>query len=259
VANAGGTLSMRVASFNIRTALAPDGRHAWPLRRRALLDAVVDLDADVIGLQEAVGFQLRWLLDRLEGYEVVSAGRRDGRQRGEACPVLVRRSALRIAEHRTRWFGDTPDRPGTKLQGAGFPRIVTTVHLQVPPDGRDDEIVVANTHLDHQRAANRTRSATQLARWLEGKSPTIVLGDLNATPDEEVFSVLAGAGLHPAVPPDDQGTATGFGRRRTGPHIDHILVSDHWRVHGAEVRRARFGGRKPSDHWPVVATLHLDR
>jgi endonuclease/exonuclease/phosphatase family metal-dependent hydrolase len=143
--------TLRFASFNIRYGRAPDGWHSWWLRRRATAATLTQLSADVVGLQEATEPQLRYLLDRLEPYRSVGGGRRrDGG--GEHCAVLFRSSRFAWLADRTRWFGDDPDRPGTKLPRASHPRIATIVRL-APVDPTTEralpvEVEIVNTHLD---------------------------------------------------------------------------------------------------------------
>lgn len=246
-----------VATFNIRNGLAPDGRHLWPLRRRSTAAMIRRLDADVTGLQEVYRWQLRYLLHGLDGYEAHGEGR--SRQRriraGEACPVLTRSSRVRVTDHWTRWFGEEPHRPGVRLPGASFPRVATMVRTVDRAAATAFDAV--NTHLDERRPENRLASVRQLVTWLSPDRPTIVLGDLNTTPDDdEVFSVFREVGLWPAVPPEAPGTAHRFRGGHDCPRIDHILVSPHWEVVEAGVVTDH-PGRLPSDHWPVRAVLRL--
>lgn len=238
---------MRVASFNLRNGRALDGWQSWPFRRRAAVAAIAGLRADVVGLQEVFGFQLRYLRRHLPGVEVHGDVARSGGTRGERCPVLVF-GGLPVAEASSRWFGDTP---GSRLPGASFPRLATLCRLTV--DGTDVQFV--NTHLDEARPENRVRSAEALLGWLGDDRPRIVLGDLNAEPGDEVLQVFAAGGLRSALPDDAPGTAHDYTRRPDSRRIDHILVSEHWTVESASV--AVTPGRYPSDHWPVVADLRL--
>jgi endonuclease/exonuclease/phosphatase family metal-dependent hydrolase len=245
---------LRVASFNIRNGRALDGPNAWPLRRRTTVATIAGMQADVVGLQEAFGFQLRWLMRRLRSYQSYGLGRDDGR-RGEQCPLLVDKGAARIVERATRWFGDDPTRPGSRLPGAGFPRLATMVDVEL--SAAAPVITIVNTHLDERHPANRRRSAEQLVGWLDRSRPHIVLGDLNATPEDETLAVLASAGMRSALPAHAGGTAHSFTGRRDGLQIDHIFVSDHWEVIDARIVHTDGGPRWPSDHWPIVADLQL--
>lgn len=248
---------IRVASFNIRNGRAFDGWNSWPFRRRATAGAIASLDADLVGLQEVFGFQRRWLARRLNGYEVVSAGRQGG-DRGESCPVFARRSAGTVVESFTRWYGAAPDQPGTLLDGADFPRIATTCRFRTA--GGDSTLAFTNTHLDSRSADRRRASVVQLAEWLAGtagEGPSIVVGDFNTGPDDPVFELLAEAGLRSALPPEAGGTNHRFTGTAEGRRLDHILVSRHFEVLKGRVSYLRPRGRLPSDHWPVVADLRL--
>ncbi len=196
---ADGSPELRVATFNIRNGIACDGFDSWPFRRRATAQAVARLDADLIGLQEVYGFQQRYLLRRLPGYAATGAGRNDGERRGERCTVLYRRARLALDGVTTRWFSDSPDRPGSTGWGNRLPRIVTLARFTDLAGGR--RFSFANCHLEGRPAAARHRSATALATWLDPALPSIVAGDLNAEPDDEAVRILLGAGLRDVFAP----------------------------------------------------------
>jgi len=246
-------MKVRVGTFNVRNGLARDGWNSWPFRRKATAAALRGLEADVVGLQEACGFQVRSLQDRSPGYGLTGSGR-SPRRCGERCSVAFQRGDLTLVSSETRWYGPTPTKPGTTLPDASFPRIATIVRLR--QTGGGPQFTVVNTHLDEHHERNRVAAAEQLLTWLDG-GPTVVVGDLNAVPDSAVVAALLAGGLTDAVPADAPGTNHGFTGRTDGRRIDHILVSHHWTVDGARVDTTRPGSRLTSDHWPVVADLTL--
>jgi len=246
-------MRLRVGTFNVRNGLARDGWNSWPFRRKATAAVLRGLDADVVGLQEAFGFQARSLRDACPGYGFTGKGR-SPRRWGERCSVVFRRGDLTLVSSETRWYGSTPTKPGTKLADASFPRIATIVRLR--QTGGGPTFTVVNTHLDEHHERNRVAAAEQILTGLDD-GPTVVVGDLNAVPDSPVVAALVAGGLHLALPADAPGTNHGFTGRTNGRRIDHILVSHHWTVTGARVDTTRPGGRLPSDHWPVVADLVL--
>ncbi len=246
-------MKVRVGTFNVRNGLARDGLNSWPFRRRAAAAALRGLDVDVVGLQEAFGFQVRSLQAHLPGYGLTGRGRSPHRC-GERCSVAFRRGDLSLLSSRTRWYGADPDRPGTRLPDASFPRIATLVRLR--QTGHGPTFTFVSTHLDEHHEANRVAAAEQLLGWLDD-GPTVVVGDLNAVPDSPVVAALVAGGLRNAVADDAPGTNHAFSGRTDGRRIDHILVSPHWTVAGSHVDTTRPGGRLPSDHWPVVADLQL--
>jgi endonuclease/exonuclease/phosphatase family metal-dependent hydrolase len=248
-----GVTDLRVASFNIRNGRALDALvRSWPFRRRAVVAAIASIDADVTALQEVYRFQLRGLLRGLPGRVAVGEGR-SARRHGEHVPLLVAEGRARVVESATRWYGAAPDRPGSRWPGASFPRIATIVVLDVA----GTRVQVVSTHLDERSSDLRTRSARQLAEWLDPALPRVVLGDLNAEPAAPELAPLLHAGLRQALPSDAGGTSHDFTGRTDGRRLDHVLVSDDVEVVAAEVLHPRPGGRLPSDHWPVVASLRL--
>lgn len=235
-------------TFNIRTDRGLDGRNSWFLRRHALVDAIREVDPDVAGLQEVRRIQLGFLRAQLPEYGFLSAGRANGRQRGEHCPILYRHGRFDVVRWEVRWFSE--DQTG---------RIATLAQLTDRATGA--RVCVANTHLDHRSAERRTNSAAALSVWLRAwEGPWIVLGDFNATAVEAGVATLLASGLRDALvqlPPRGAGAATAH--RFTGGHdgvrIDHILVSPAFEVVSSSIVRTTPNGRLPSDHWPVVALL----
>jgi endonuclease/exonuclease/phosphatase family metal-dependent hydrolase len=216
---------------------------------------VRDLRPDVAGLQEVYDFQEQWLLRAVRGYTSVGAGRTDGTQ-GERCPVFVRRGRLAIEAAETRWFSSEPERAGTMLDGARFPRIATLVTMSDAVTRH--RFAIANVHLDERRRANRVFSVELLLTWLEPTLPWVVVGDFNATPAAPELDVLRAAGYESVLGADAPGTAHNFTGRLDGNRIDHVLVKPgEWQVDAARVVTTPRRRRLPSDHWPVVADLNL--
>ncbi len=243
---------LRVASFNIRNALAPDWQHSWLFRRRATAASINQLDADVVGLQEAYRCQLRWLRDHLRGTATSGDGR-SRRRRGEHTSILVRSERAQVQSFTTRWFGDGIDVPGTRLIGARSPRIATTAQVRLR-DGT--ELSVTSTHLDERSGQRRVASALQLATWLINDRPHVLLGDFNATAGSPVLDQLTDAGFT-RVDTGPSGTTHHFSGRTDGRIIDHILVRGDITVVAAGVSHERPHGKLPSDHWPVWADLDI--
>ncbi len=247
-------MNLRVGTFNIRNGVAFDGCNSWLFRRRATADMIGGLDADVVGLQEAYGFQANYLRRRLPDHGLTGDGR-SALRRGERCAVIFRQAALELTASETRWYGDEPSRPGIRLPKATSPRVATIAGFR-PVDGGGPPFTFVNTHLDQRHEDNRLRAAEQLLGWLDD-GPSIVVGDLNAGPDSRVLAILEAGGLRTVLPPDAPGTNHDFTGRTDGRRIDHILVSSHWEIGPAQVVTGRPRGRLPSDHWPVVADLTL--
>lgn len=250
-------MDLTIASFNLRNSLGLEWDHLWWRRRGITLETIRRLDADVIGFQEAHWWQYRWLVRKLgAGWQHVGVGRSRGGRTGEHVPLFARRSRLTVLDGSTRWFGDQPQTPGSRLPDASFPRITTSFRARLTESGR--LISVFNTHLDEHLAANRCTASSQLRDWsVEIGEPAVILGDFNAGLASDELGILLQSGFRSVLPEGSGSTGHEYTGEIEGDAIDHILVSDEWEVTDARIETRRPGARLPSDHWPVVATLTL--
>lgn len=260
--NAGG---LKVMSFNIRYGTARDGDNAWELRRDAVVDVIEAFGPHVLGVQEALRFQLDELSASLPGYREIGVGRTDGVAEGEYAAILVDASRLEVLEHGTFWFSDTPEVPGSASWGNDIPRICTWARLGDRTTG--DSLYVYNVHWDHRSQPSRERSAELLLERItqreSGEDPVLVTGDFNAGESNAAFRQLVAAPIvglsdtfrvrHPEA--TGVGTFNGFEGDTSGEKIDAVLASDGWEVLASEIVRDAPGGRYPSDHFPVSATV----
>jgi len=73
---------LAVMTFNIRYGTANDGENKWSSRRDMLFALLRKENPDLIGLQEALRFQIDEILAAVPGYAVVGVGRDDGKAAG---------------------------------------------------------------------------------------------------------------------------------------------------------------------------------
>lgn len=254
---------LTVMSFNIRYGTAKDGENEWPRRKSMLFDLVREQDADIIGLQEALDFQIDEITGAVPVYATVGVGRDDGRARGEFAAILFRKNRFRVAEAGTFWFSDTPAVPGSKHWGNNITRICTWARL-IDRDGRG--VYAFNVHLDHQSQPSRERSTLLLRERIEaravGTDPVVVTGDFNVGEKNPALTALRGPFVDTfrSVRPQEAtvGTFTGFKFGNTaGEKIDYILVEPATEVMQADIVRFSRDQRYPSDHFPVVARVRF--
>ena len=259
---------IRVMSFNIRYGTADDGDNRWELRRQLVFQTIRAYDPDIIGFQEVLGSQARELCDALPDYEFVGVGRDDGWKRGEFAPIMFRRKLFKAVDCGYLWLSERPDRPGVKGWDAACPRMLTWVRLGFKRRPLNS-VYVVNTHFDHVGKRARLESAEIVRRMVEslGGKPIIVTGDFNCPPGSAPYEILTEDRLNLAElrdtyalvgeVEDGQATFHGFGGLRLGKRIDWILFNRRLEVFEAAIDRREFGGRYPSDHFPVTATLRL--
>jgi len=254
---------LAVMSFNIRYGTAKDGENEWPRRRTMLFDLVREQDADLIGLQEALDFQIDEIAAAVPGYATIGVGRDDGGARGEFAAILFRKARFRVAEAGTFWLSDTPAVPGSKTWGNNITRICTWARF-VDRDGRG--FFLYNVHLDHQSQPSRERSTQLLLERINARSvatdPVLVTGDFNVGEKNPALATLLGPFVDTfrAVRPQDKpaGTFTGFKFGNVdGDKIDYILAQPGTEVMHADIVRFSRSERYPSDHFPVVARVRL--
>ena len=260
---------LQVMSFNIRYGTAKDGENEWPARREMLFDLVRERNADLIGLQEALAFQIDEILMAAPGYAAVGVGRDDAARSGEYSAILFKKDRFSIAESGTFWFSDTPEVPASTTWGNKTTRICTWARL-IDRDGRG--FYHYNLHLDHQSQPSRERSTVLLRQRIEARAfqadPVVVTGDFNVGESNPALSALvnksdAGAPFvdtYRVVHPDDTvvGTFSGFKFGSTGgDKIDYVLAQPGTEVITAEIIRTSRNDRYPSDHFPVTATVRL--
>jgi endonuclease/exonuclease/phosphatase family metal-dependent hydrolase len=259
-------------TFNIRYGTAPDGDDAWPHRRELVLRVVRDFDPHVLGVQEALKFQLDAIEQELRQYGRIGVGRDDGGEAGEYSAILYDRRRLAPLDQGTFWLSDTPEVPGSTTWGNRITRIATWARFADRTSGAN--FYVFNTHFDHESQPSRERSALLVLERIAARpppaEPIVLMGDFNAGEDNPAFQTLLtfrrGASdatrfvdtfraVHPSV--TNVGTFHGFRGAAGGAKIDAILVSPEWAALDAAIVRTSENGRYPSDHFPVTATLRL--
>jgi len=265
-------------SFNIRYGTANDGDDSWPNRSALAIGVIRHHTPDVLGVQEALRFQLDEMRSALPEYEELGVGRDDGETAGEYAAILYRSDRFEVEQSGTFWLSDTPSVAGSMSWGNRITRICTWARLARLD--MTDRFYVFNLHLDHQSQTSRERSVELLAQRIATRAttdPTIVLGDFNAGEENPAIRFLTGAvdqltaegeatprsprlkdtyrAMHSA--PTGVGTFNAFRGEAGGEQIDWILVSSEWEVLEATIVRTNIDGQYPSDHFPVTALIRL--
>jgi len=255
-----------VMTFNLRRASVFDGPDAWKYRRGRAAEAIRAGNPDFVGTQEASCAMMRELAAMLPDFGWLGEGRRGG-ERDETNAILYRYDRWVPAEAGTFWLSGTPGRPGSRGWGALLPRICTWALFR----SRQDPgmlFAVFNAHLDHvSRLARRLGAALAAERLLELRrrtgAPAALTGDFNAAPESEPLLLLTRPPYdlinvyeaYPGGPGAVGPTYHGFRGRGFGGPIDGIFATPDCAVEAVAVDRNKYGGRYPSDHFPVVAHL----
>ena len=262
-------------TYNLRFANETDA-HPWSQRRPSMVRQITQSAPHVLGTQEGLRSQLEDLGRGLPGhYAWVGQSREhplegDGSggsgAGGEHCAVFFDARRLQVLDVTQRWFSRTPEVPGSQSWGA-CPRIMTAVSFADRTSG--DELLVINTHLDHQSDTARRFAADYLLAYVRAAAdgrPTVVMGDFNTTARQSaVYRRLAETPLTDTFavsshPGPERPSFTDYQVPPTsGPRIDWILVSPGVQVDDTLVDTQPADGRYASDHLPVRATVRMPR
>jgi endonuclease/exonuclease/phosphatase family metal-dependent hydrolase len=275
-----GPSELRVMSFNVRFARAGHSEMAtennwndpkYPRRERAVR-VIQENGPDLLGVQEAREEQIADLKQALPEYEFYGLGRDDGKTAGEFSGIFFRKNRFAQEAAGSFWLSATPDKPGTTFSFNKLPRIASWVRLKDRELNR--EFVLLNMHWDHQDEKAREKTAELVRERLDkigGDLPLVVTGDLNSFEDTLAYKTLVGKvdssgrkladsyrELHPERSPNEASFDDWRGKTK-GSRIDFILHTSEFTPMAAEIVRTSYDGHWPSDHYPVTATLKLDR
>ncbi|HVT12383.1 MAG TPA: endonuclease/exonuclease/phosphatase family protein [Fimbriimonadaceae bacterium] len=243
---------LRVMTFNVRYGTADDGPHAWPLRRWAALEAIRSFRPDLLGLQEALSFQIEEIAEVLPDHGRIGVGRDDGIDRGEHAAIFYDGSRLGVQDSGTFWFSDEPDTPGSRFSDCYHPRVCSWVRFA-------QGFACYNLHLDNESGPSRERSVAILLDRIRCDVPVLVVGDFNTGERDPCIQAMRDAGFRDSYRilhlEGEAATYHDFGRDGNPEKIDYIWIDGNWKALRASIERGQVWGAWPSDHYPVTAIL----
>ncbi len=266
--------TLSIMSFNIRYGSARDGSNHWKLRKDMVFSVLEDQQPDVVGLQEALGFQINQITETVPGYTSIGVGRDDGKTQGEYSALLYRSDRFDVQDSDTFWLSETPNVVASMSWNTACTRICTWALFKDKISER--QFYVYNVHLDHVSQEAREKGVKLVLNRIGQRrtlAPAFITGDFNAgetnpaitqikEPEFKVKTAAAPKTVHlvdtfRVVHPDAKpvGTFNSWKGAATGQKIDYVFAMDHVTILSADILRMHRSGRYPSDHFPVVATV----
>lgn len=149
----------------------------------------------------------------------------------------------------TSWHNDSITRLSTQ-QANSIPAPAPGF-LEAVVDAHGAPVRVFVTHLDYRTdPAVRIQQVREMLDYVDnGSAPTLLLGDLNATPDAPELQPLFQR-LHDTMA--DRGEALTYPAEAPAKRIDYILASPQF-----QTRSAAIPATTASDHRPVIVELLL--
>jgi endonuclease/exonuclease/phosphatase family metal-dependent hydrolase len=258
--------NINVMTFNIRYNTEKDGINKWENRKDRAADMLKIYDADFCGMQEALIGQINDLQARLPDYEHFGLGRDDGKEKGEFSPIFYNKTRFKLLKQETFWLSETPEKP-SKGWDANLPRVVTWGYFK---DLRSKKkFYVFNTHYDHLGKIARAESSKLMLKKIKeiaGSENAILMGDFNATPNEEPFKLIVESltetstiSQTPHLGPES--TFNGFEAKEIdNRRIDYIFLNNpNIKILKHATLTNTWAGLFASDHHPVLAVISLGR
>ena len=270
-------LNLNVMSFNIRRGTAKDGKNHWTFRRNRVCELLNQYRPDVLGLQEALDFQISEISAMMPGYEKVGNGNLGG---SKGLHTAIFYDAVRFvpSAEGTFWFSDTPDIPGSKGWGNIIPRTCTWARL-IEKDS-EQTFYFYNVHLDHLSRRSRKNSVVFLTQFIHMRSspdPFVLTGDFNTRERSTPIQYLRGkiplriktkgsvSNPEPLMDtfrvryPNGRPIATfhGFRKYFFRFKLDYIFVPSSVRVQDAKIIQPQWEKYYPSDHFPLFTHIDL--
>jgi endonuclease/exonuclease/phosphatase family metal-dependent hydrolase len=293
---------LSVMSLNVHYYRPGADKSEWQRRKYAVTAALREMQPDIVLFQEMETFegghmprrneQLRWVLERVEGYAAGALGagkpveylgrkrRTEGTGPGRSTtdaarateaglrtagldsgtfpvtqPILYRPARFALVEEGFFFFSSTPDEIYSQPWAGSWPAYTSWLLLRERSTGR--LLYLYNSHLDAFSGENRRKGSRLIRRRIAERSirtAAVVLGgDFNALPGWRLLATIEEAGLR-RVPIK---SATYHFRRglELFPAIDHLFHSPALKPVSYGVVQQKWAEHWPSDHHPIVAAF----
>lgn len=256
--------TITVGTFNLRYDNPRDSGNLWKDRAPVAAALIRFHDFGLVGTQEGLKNQLEDLQQDLPDFAYYGIGRDDGQSKGEHSAIFYRKSMFTVLDSGSFWLSATPEKPGPGWD-ARLNRICSWLKLKTK---KGNKIFYAfNVHYDHQGVEARKESSKLILEKIQqiaGKSPVVFTGDFNGGHDAEWYLRIKDSGILKDAytlakdPYVNNGSFNSF--RVNNPSneiIDHIFISDKFKVEKYGILTDTYHGHFPSDHYPVLVKLSL--
>lgn len=251
-----------IMSYNIRYDNPNDNENSWQHRKVELSQMINHYSPEIIGIQEGLVSQIKYLDSILINYSYIGVGRDDGINKGEYAAIFYNKNYFKLLSTKTYWLSETPDTISVGWD-ASMERIVTFGEFE---DIRTkDTMYVFNCHFDHIGKTARIKSAELILKIIELKgiqqNKIIVLGDLNCEPDDKPMSILKkelndSYDISQNPPYGPTGTFNNFDLGiLIEKRIDYILTKNIKTYRYSNIDDRRKNNLFLSDHLPIIVKI----
>jgi endonuclease/exonuclease/phosphatase family metal-dependent hydrolase len=257
---------LKVMTFNLRYDNPADGENRWDLRKEAVAKVIQDYNPVVFGTQEGWEDQIKTLAKLIPSYRFYLFAPEWNRKRMFPCVWVDKK--IDVLQYNTFWLSPTPNVPFSRAWGSAYPRAATYVMAKI----EKTPFFFVCTHLDNISAKARLNQAVvlykEIKRLNQDRHPVILVGDFNTSPESDVYAFLTGkkevdglkgsfVDVWRALGHPEESTFHVFTGQGVRGRIDWILVSPEVKIKKVFLIKDKPGGRYPSDHFPVIASLEI--
>lgn len=247
---------LKVMTFNIRgTTTEDDAHNNWGMRAGACRDMVIDQQPSLVGIQEAVATEWKYMSGTLAEYGYVGITDEDIYN-----SILYRPDVLEVLSDGVFWLSDTPDK--SSMSWDGYVRYVHWAVMKILSSGQ--EFFYMNTHLG-LTAASRRSAMTLIQKRIKllntDNLPVVLMADFNTHGTDAVFDgIRETMNLTREVAPitDDVKTYNAWGNEDRAYQCDHIWVTNTVECSEYKTVTQWYDGHKyVSDHYPVYSIIQF--
>ena len=251
-----------VMTFNIRYDNPKDNHNWWEHRKSSVLKIFEFYSPEVIGVQEGLNNQIKYIENNLIEYNYIGVGRDDGKKKGEYAAIFYKKNKLKLISFETYWLSETPEMVSIGWD-ASMERIVTFgefLNLKT-----QESLFIFNCHFDHRGEISRENSSKLILKLIKSKNienkKIILMGDLNCLPNSKPIETLKSKlkdsyDISVKEPYGPAGTSNGFDLDRLIKNrIDYIFTKNIKVIEHRIIDDRRDNNLFISDHLPVMAKI----
>ncbi len=251
-----------VMTFNIRYDNPKDNHNWWEHRKSSVLKIFEFYSPEVIGIQEGLNNQIKYIENNLIEYNYIGVGRDDGKKKGEYAAIFYKKNKLKLISSETYWLSETPEMVSIGWD-ASMERIVTFgefLNLKT-----QESLFIFNCHFDHRGEISRENSSKLILKLIKSKNienkKIILMGDLNCLPNSKPIETLKSKledsyDISIKKPYGPAGTSNGFDLDRLIKNrIDYIFTKNIKVIEHRIIDDRRDNNLFISDHLPVMAKI----
>lgn len=238
---------MKIMSYNVQTGTPK------PSRAAAMINNILDFDADIVGAQEV---NTKWLyifkgVDLFSKYAFVGKprGREDDLSNGnEYSPILYKKDMFNVLYSDTLWLSETPNKI-SKIDGTAYTRIMTYAVFERKSDKK--RFLHVNSHVDYNGDINpqQVKILLDLTKELGFDLPTFYTGDFNMFDDGKGYALMTAENDDARLIAKETVESSKLSR-----YIDFVFTSKN----DFTVEKFEVTTRDGSDHDPLYVDLELN-